>query len=114
MAVPIFVDFDDTLTTGEGEVWWKDALDETPRWEMIELVNNLYKQGHTIIIYTARREEVREETQYYLNKWDVMHHALKMEKPGYRLLIDDRAVSDESALEMGAEEIRSTIYNNES
>jgi hypothetical protein len=111
MAVPIYVDYDETVTTGEGQPWWNNPLDETPREEMIELVNNLYKQGHTIIIYTARREEVREETKYYLNQWGVMHHALVMGKPGYKMLIDDRAVSDEKALELGAEGIRGRIYD---
>lgn len=111
MAVPIFVDFDSTITRGEGEPWWIDELDEEPRHEMVELVNNLYKQGHTIIVYTARREEVRDETAYFLNKWGVMYHALKMEKPGYSFLIDDKAVSDERALELGAEGIRGEIYD---
>lgn len=110
MGTRIYVDFDRTLTTGEGEPWWNDSLDEEPRGEMIELVNGLYKQNHTIIVYTARREEVREETQYYLDKWNVMHHALKMGKPGYDLLIDDRAISDENALEMTAQEVTKYIY----
>jgi len=99
MGATISVDFDSTITTGEGNPWWVDPLDEEPREEMIELVNDLYKQNHTIIIYTARREEVREETEYFLNKWDVMYHALRMEKPGYDLMIDDRAVSDQAALD---------------
>lgn len=99
----IFVDFDGTLTTGAGKPYWVDPLDDSPRLEMIELVNDLYKRGNTIIVYTARQEEVREETAYYLNKWGVMHHALKMEKPGYSVLIDDKAVSDETALDIGVE-----------
>lgn len=111
MAVPIYVDFDSTLTVGEGDPWWVDRLDEEPREEMIEVVNDLYKQGHTIIIYTARREEVRDETKYFLKKWNVMHHALVMEKPGYAMLIDDKAISDEKALELGADGIRSRIYD---
>jgi len=111
MATNIFVDFDSTLTTGEGEPWFIDELDEYPRWDMIELVNDLYKQNHTIIIYTARREEVREETEYYLKKWGVMYHALVMDKPGYKMLIDDRAMSDEKALELGAEGVRERIYD---
>lgn len=111
MAVPIFVDFDSTLTTSEGNPWWVDRLDEEPREEMIEVVNDLYKQGHTVIIYTARREEVRDETEYFLQKWGVMHHALVMDKPGYKLLIDDRAISDEKALELGADGIRGRIYD---
>jgi hypothetical protein len=111
MGQTINVDFDSTLTTGEGDPWWVDPLDEEPRDEMIELVNDLYKQNHTIIIYTARREEVREETEYFLDKWDVMYHALDMEKPGYDLLIDDRAISDEKALDLEAHRIRERIYD---
>lgn len=111
MGQTISVDFDSTLTTGAGEPWWVDSLDEEPRDEMIELVNDLYKQNHTIIIYTARREEVREETEYFLDKWDVMYHSLDMEKPGYDLLIDDRAISDEKALDLEAHGIRERIYD---
>lgn len=111
MGAKIFVDFDSTLTTGEGDPWWVDEFDETPRWDMIELVNDLYKQNHTIIIYTARTEEVREETQYFLNQWGVRHHALRMGKPGYDLLIDDRALSDDAVLEMDAHGVRKYIYD---
>lgn len=111
MSNTIFVDYDNTLTTGEGEPYWVEPLDDHPRWEMVELVNDLYKQGHTIIIYTARSRDTRDETEYYLNKWRVMHHGLIMEKPGFDFLIDDRAISDESALKMNAQEI--TEYINE-
>ena len=107
MGAIISVDFDSTITTGEGNPWWVDPLDEEPRDEMIKLVNDLYKQNHTIIIYTARREE----TEYFLNKWDVMYHTLDMEKPGYDLLIDDRAISDEKALDLEAHGIRERIYD---
>jgi hypothetical protein len=111
MGQNIFVDFDSTLTTGESDPWWVDSLNEEPDWDMIEVVNDLYKMNHTIIIYTARREEVREETEYFLNKWGVMHHALRMEKPGFDLLIDDRAISDTKALDMEAHEIGEYIYD---
>lgn len=105
----IFVDYDDTLTTGEGDPYWVNPMDDHPDWGMIELVNDLYKKGNTIIVYTARREEVREETQYFLNEWGVMHHALVMEKPGFDLLIDDRSISDQAALKMNAQEIEEYI-----
>jgi len=110
MGLNIFADFDSTITTGEGDPWWVDNLNEEPDWDMIEVVNDLYKINHTIIIYTARREEVREETEYFLNKWGVMHHALRMEKPGFDLLIDDRAMSDKTALEMEAHDINEYLY----
>jgi histidinol phosphatase-like enzyme len=99
MGKTVYVDFDGTLTTGESPPHWEEPLEENPNWKIIELVNNLYKAGHTIIIYTARQEEIRDETEYFLKKWDVMYHALRMEKPGYDLLIDDRAVSDQAALD---------------
>lgn len=110
MGQTVMVDFDSTITTGEGDPWWVDSLNEEPDWDMIEVVNDLYKRNHTIIIYTARREEVREETEYFLNKWGVMHHALRMEKPGFDLLIDDRAISDKKALEMEAHDINEYLY----
>jgi len=110
MGLNIFADFDSTITTGEGDPWWVDSLNEEPDWNMIEVVNGLYKMNHTIIIYTARRKEVREETEYFLNKWGVMHHALRMEKPGFDLLIDDRAMSDKTALEMEAHDINEYLY----
>lgn len=113
MGATIMVDFDSTLTKGKGKPWWVDELDEEPCQEMVDLVNDLYNQNHTIIVYTARRESVRRETQYFLNKWNVKHHALKMEKPGFDLLIDDRAISDEKALKLGAENIRKRIYSDE-
>lgn len=108
---PVFVDFDSTLTMGTGSPWWEDALQEEPRRSMIGLVNGLYKNGHTIIIYTARQEKVREETEYYLNKWGVFYHALRMEKPGYSFLIDDRAVSDGKAIELGVDGIEERIQS---
>lgn len=111
MGATIYVDFDSTITTGQGDPWWVDSFDEQPNNSMINLVNNLYENNHTIIIYTARREEVREETEYFLNEWRVKYHALVMEKPGYDLLIDDRAMSDHKALELESDGIRKVIYN---
>ena len=105
MSKLIFVDFDKTLSTGEGEPHWVDPLDDEPREDMIELVNNLFKKGCTIVVYTARDEDYREETEYFLKKWDLMYHALRMEKPGFDLLIDNRAMSHMDALDKNADEI---------
>lgn len=105
----VFVDFDKTITTGEGKPHWVEPLNEEPRWEIIDIVNELYKKGNTIIIYTARPEEYREETEYFLKNWDVRYHALRMTKPGFDVLIDNRAVSHYRAMEMGADEIDKII-----
>lgn len=105
----IFVDFDKTLTTGAGDPWWIDPFDEEPNDAMIELVRECYFAGHTIIIYTARREDVRAETAMWLDRWDVQYHALRMEKPGFELLIDDRTMHPDEALEGGIETIESRL-----
>lgn len=109
MSKRIFVDFDSTLTTGEGEPHWEEPLEEIANDRMIYIVNQLYNLGHTIVIYTARRESYRRETEYFLKSWDVKYHALVMEKPGYDLLIDDRAISDEKGEELGVEGIEDLI-----
>jgi len=89
----IAIDFDNTLTTGEGSKYWVDAYDMYPDEGMIDIVRQLYYDGHTIIIYTARHEDVRAETQHFLDKWNVPHHALRMEKLGFDVLVDDRTVN---------------------
>lgn len=71
--------------------------------EMVERVNKLYYEGHTIIIYTARgmhtlNGDVKEIynrlfdlTTNHLIEWGVKYHLLVMGKIHYDLLIDDKA-----------------------
>jgi hypothetical protein len=106
----IAVDFDNTLTTGEGARWWNNPFDEEPDEQVIELVNDLYRRGHIIHIWTARREEVRAETQMWLDRWDVMHHALVMEKHSPDAFIDDRAINANRAVETTVESIEQVAY----
>jgi len=98
----IAVDFDNTLTTGAGPRYWEDPFDEEADTEMVELVNDLYKRGHIIHVWTARREEVRAETQMWLDRWDVMHHALVMEKHSPDAFIDDRGMNEVLARKIGS------------
>lgn len=91
----IAVDFDNTLTSGEGSKYWVDPYDMHPNEEMIDIVRQLYYDGHTVIVYTARGEDARCETQHFLDKWDVTHHALRMGKLGYDVFVDDRTVNPE-------------------
>jgi hypothetical protein len=113
MGVLIAIDFDKTLTTGAGDPWWEDPLDEEPDERMVELVNGLYERGHYIHVWTARREEVREETTYFLDEWDVKYHALVMEKHSPALFIDDKALNAERALDASVGEIESMVYGDD-
>lgn len=105
----IAVDFDKTITTGEGEPYWVDPYDEEPDQEMIELVNDLYKAGHIIHIWTARREDARDVTSYWLDEWDVMHHALVMQKHSPDLFIDDKAIHRDQALRLESDDIEQLL-----
>lgn len=102
----IAVDLDDTLcerpndVEGLGVNKYKTC---TPIQSMIDLVNKLHDDGHTIIIYTARGMttfhgdvdliyiKLYNQTINDLNRWGVKFHQLVMGKLHYDLLIDDKA-----------------------
>jgi hypothetical protein len=66
----------------------------------IDLINALYKQGHYIILFTARGTKTgldwRETTENQLKRWGVKHHELKFGKPAADYYIDDRMLSVEN------------------
>jgi len=88
------VDLDGTLC--EGEFWGKG--EPKPKQDMINKIEKLYKQGHHIIIYTARRRNYYQETEAWLIKNKVWYHALSMEKMGADLYIDDKSITPEEFL----------------
>ena len=47
----------------------------------VESVNKLYEQGHSIIFFTARKEEHRVDTEDWLNRNGFKYHSLLMNKP---------------------------------
>lgn len=93
-------DMDCTLT--QQPCWTEEqCLIATPRIEVIEIVNNLYRKGHIIIIWTARREFLRTATEYWLKKNGVFYHAIDMHhKIGVDAYIDDRAINSQDSCEL--------------
>ena len=75
-----------------------------PIIDMIEKLNSLYDEGHTIYIYTARGmgqfkgDLVKVYNNLYvltldsLKEWGIKHHGLIMGKLHYDLLIDDKSI----------------------
>lgn len=87
----IYIDIDETIcNTPEN----RDYSMATPIIENITNANKLYDEGHTIIYWTARgtvsKIDFTELTEKQLNQWGVKYHELKMGKPFYDLLIDDK------------------------
>jgi len=85
----IAVDLDGTLC--EGKFW---ETEPTPIKEHIEAVNNLYKKGGHIIIYTSRFPKDYELTLNWLIKYGVLFHGISMRvKIGADVYIDDKALN---------------------
>ena len=89
----VAVDLDKTLCLGESFTE-NDCLQAIPIPEMIYAVNNkIYKNGKCfVIIYTARREFLRNATEFWLKKYRVRYHALVCGKLWANYYIDDRNV----------------------
>lgn len=85
----IFVDIDGTICSQE-----IDYVDAVPIQKNINKINKLFDQGYTIVYWTARgqssRKDWREVTQKQLSDWGCKYHDLRLDKPGFFLLIDDR------------------------
>lgn len=89
----IAVDLDWTLTNWE--FWW--GVDRSkPNVDRIEFINNLYKKGAHIIVYTARQPEMCATTMAWLIENWVMYHWLAFgKKCGASCYIDDKALHAE-------------------
>jgi hypothetical protein len=91
----IYIDIDETICYYEGERDYNNAI---PIIENIKKANNLYDAGHIITYWTARGTKTgidwTDITIDQFKKWNVKYHYLKMGKPAYDLLIDDRSITN--------------------
>lgn len=66
---------------------------------MIKRINRLKEKGHTIVVYTARgtgsgkTKEALEITTRQMNEWGVKYDEIKVGKPVWDLLIDDKTLN---------------------
>lgn len=94
----IYVDIDETICFYPDE----NRAYETaiPNYDFIKKINQLYDQGNIITYWTARGSSkpndilrysyIENLTKTQLNEWGCKHHFLKIGKPGYDILIDDK------------------------
>ena len=90
----IYVDIDNTICRtdeSQGSSKYKNA---TPIQEKIDYMNSLYDRGDRITYWTARGGasgiDYSELTREQLRIWGCKFHELRMGKPSYDLLIDDK------------------------
>ena len=90
----VYVDIDETICYYAGERDYNKAL---PMPENIEKINKLYDEGNEITYWTARGSLTEKDwtglTLVQLEQWGVRYHELKMGKPYFDMLIDDKAVN---------------------
>lgn len=91
-------DLDGTLCTLTGGAY--EAAE--PFDHRVQHVNRLFREGHTIKIFTARgatsNKPWRELTEKQLDDWGVQRHELIMGKPNADIFIDDKAIYSDSYL----------------
>ena len=95
----ICIDIDGVICKTIGNNYLKSK----PIKKNIDYINNLYKKGHYIKIFTARfmgrNNDVQKKavksgyklTKLQLKKWNLNYHKLIMGKPSYDYFIDDKA-----------------------
>ena len=93
-------DIDNTICKTKG----KNYRNAKPNKDVINLINQLFDNGHTIKMFTARfmgrnNDNVKlahkkgyNSTLRQLKKWKLKFHKLIMGKPSFDILVDDKAL----------------------
>jgi len=88
----IFVDIDETICTRSVN---SDYSLAEPIPDRIAIVNDAYDDGHRIVYYTARGATTGIDwqaiTEEQLDRWGCKYHELRLDKPFFDILIDDKA-----------------------
>lgn len=92
------MDFDKTLTDPAGGTYFTDE-DTLPNNDMIRWVNRMYRDGHTIIIWTSRPWLEAHTTVGKLTEWGVRWHGIKCDKGSGDLYVDDKATTPDGVIE---------------
>ncbi|MFC4359741.1 hypothetical protein ACFO0N_17485 [Halobium salinum] len=92
----IAVDFDDTLSEGEEDDFTAEPSE--PDEEAVHWVNEQYRKGHTVIVWTARPWDSAAETVARLTEWGVHWHGLRMEKGHADVYVDDKGTTPSDQL----------------
>lgn len=89
----IYVDIDNTICKTNGN----DYENSIPIKENILKINRLYDEGNNIVYWTARGQKSKKDhtelTTKQLTEWECKYHELKLDKPSFDILIDDKTIN---------------------
>lgn len=95
MTQMIFVDIDGTICITPVVNGMPNYHNSTPYWPNINKVNQLYDDGNLIVYWTARGAKTgndwRDLTEQQLHNWGCKYHELRLDKPYFDKLYDDRS-----------------------
>lgn len=61
--------------------------------KLVKKLNELYKGGHTIYIFTCRPLSKHKVTKQWLKKYGVKYHHIVFDKPPGDIFIDDKSIT---------------------
>ena len=100
----IFVDIDNTICHTEGT----DYKNAKPYYEKINIINDLFDQGHEITYWTARGSGSGIDhsflTMFQLKEWGAKYHELRFKKPVFDIFIDDKTINSIDKLGLWVQE----------
>lgn len=92
----IYVDIDGTIcnTPKDGSSW--NYEESKPRYDQIEKINNLHREGHEIVYWTARGSgsgiDWSRFTKRQIDNWGCQYSRIEsLKKPSFDLFIDDKS-----------------------
>ena len=94
-----YVDVDGTICRCKSYGIDTDYSKAVPMKDRIRYINSLYDEGHTVVYYTARgqlsKRNWQAATEEQLEKWGARYTELRLDKPFFDFIIDDRAINSE-------------------
>ena len=101
----IFVDFDNTLTTDNVRYWEGERPE--PDEDVVEAVTEMYRDGHTVVVWTARPWREANRIAAHLTEWGVPYHGIRCEKGSGDIYVDDKAREPEAFAAQVADDVGS-------
>ncbi|WP_274309192.1 acylneuraminate cytidylyltransferase family protein [Solibacillus daqui] len=87
-------DIDGVIAQFNKELAYENCL---PNKKMVDVINMLYKEGHEIILFTARgyvtNKDWRDVTEKQMKEWGLQYHELHFGKPNADFYIDDKMLN---------------------
>ena len=70
------------MTEEEWHMYHRNCYLDEPNWDVVRLVNGLWSSGYSIALFTARSEDYKQETEWWMDEHNIQHEVLCMRPTG--------------------------------